>query len=279
MAFVKLHTDIIGDAKLLRAARKGSTALLWLPWLLVFAKSSEDNGRLTVNREPAEPDDIAPLIPGATKKQIAQCMRELEDIGILVRDGDVLRFKRWDARAGKDSDTRDATRNRKRLQRERESREREHAESRVTERDMSRDLSRDGHAVEKEKEKEKEKEQEEMRVTSAFADAWSHYPKRGGTNSRHDAEKAWVARAREGVDPTAMLDGTRRYRAYCDAQSQTGTQFVMQASRFYGAAKHYEEPWAAVDEMPQMYAANGVDYSPEWMAWSARTAPNGKVPR
>jgi DNA-directed RNA polymerase subunit N (RpoN/RPB10) len=271
VAFVKLHTDILGDAKLLRAARKGAGALFLLPWLLAFAKDADDDGRLTVNGEAAELDDIAPKIPCATKKMVGQCLSELEEIGVLIRDGEVLRFARWDARAGKDSDSRDATRNRKRAQRERE-------KSRDVTRDMSVDVTRNGHAVEKEKEKEKEKEQESASVTSCgvtFDHAWSEYPRRSGTNSRHDAEKAWDARIREGEDPQRMLDGTLRYRRYCDAQSSTGTQFVMQGTRFYGASKHYVESWEHANAMPPMYEADGVTYTSAFLAWSDRTKVAG----
>ena len=153
MAWVKLHTDILGDPKLMRATRKGARHLVLLPWIIAFAKHADDDGRLTVNSEPAEPDDIAQLIPGATRTQVKNCLEELKSIGVLVEDGSVLTFSRWDVRAGRASDSKDATRERKRQQR---LRSKGHG-------DVTRDTpvtSRNGHALEKEKEEEKEKEVE-----------------------------------------------------------------------------------------------------------------------
>lgn len=99
MAWAKLHTEILGDPKLMRAARKGARELVFLPWLIAFAKQADDSGRLTVGSEPAEAADIAPLIPGATTKAVALALASLETIGVLARDDDALRFTRWDVRS------------------------------------------------------------------------------------------------------------------------------------------------------------------------------------
>jgi hypothetical protein len=40
-----------------------------------------------------------------------------------------------------------------------------------------------------------------------------------------------------------MLDGVRRYAAFCRATGKTGTEYVMQAARFFGRAEEYAEPW------------------------------------
>lgn len=112
--WVKLHTDILGDVKLMRAARRGAQALELLPWLIAFAKLCDDDGRLTVNGEPAEIADIAPLIPCTTDARIAQCLAECHKIGILAKDDDgALRFVTWEQRAAaKPSDDKDAVRQR-----------------------------------------------------------------------------------------------------------------------------------------------------------------------
>ena len=102
VAWCKLHTDIIGDPKLLRAARKGARHLHWLPWLIAFAKAADDDGRLTVNGEPAEPEDIAPQLPGATAADIAACVRELDAIGVMTMDDDGVHvFPQREARSGR----------------------------------------------------------------------------------------------------------------------------------------------------------------------------------
>lgn len=110
MAFyAKLWTDILGDEKLMRAARKGAKHLVILPWLFAFAKKVDDNGRITVDGEPAEPDDISSLVPGITARQVAACFDELERIKVLVRDDDgALRLASWEERSGSGSKPSDA---------------------------------------------------------------------------------------------------------------------------------------------------------------------------
>ncbi len=113
--FAKLWTDILSDPKLLRAARKGAKHLHLLPWLIAFAKLADDNGRLSVNGEPAEPEDIADGIPCVTPRQVAQCIAELEQLGILVlsEGDDVVRFATWEQRnRAKKSDSAEAIRDR-----------------------------------------------------------------------------------------------------------------------------------------------------------------------
>lgn len=110
MAFyAKLWTDILGDEKLMRAARKGAKHLVILPWLFAFAKKVDDNGRITVDGEPAEPDDISSLVPGISARQVAACFDELERIKVLVRDDDgALRLASWEERSGSGSKPSDA---------------------------------------------------------------------------------------------------------------------------------------------------------------------------
>jgi hypothetical protein len=122
--YAKLWTDILGDPKLMRAARKGAKYLDKLPWLLAFAKEADDDGRLTVNGEAAEPADIAGLIPGGRPREIAGCIRELLALGILVEDETlpgVTRFLQWERRSGhkKPSDTPAAVRDRVKRYRDR----------------------------------------------------------------------------------------------------------------------------------------------------------------
>jgi uncharacterized protein YdaU (DUF1376 family) len=78
-----------------------------------------------------------------------------------------------------------------------------------------------------------------------FERAWSLYPKRHGGNSRQEALKAWNARIRDGVKADIMVAGTERYAEHCKANDKLGTEFVMQASRFYGSSAQYAENWPA----------------------------------
>jgi hypothetical protein len=261
VAWAKLHTDILGDDKLLAAHDEGARHLLLLPWLIAFAKRADDEGRITTGGAPAKPSIVARLIPGATDRTVKSALDELASISVLVRDPDgAFRFRNWEKRSGqKGSDTPASIH--ERVTRYRNKKKREGNALHVTE----------GNAREVEKEEEKEADTD----TDAFARAWSRYPKRNGTNSRIDAERAWSARIREGASPASLLEGTERYRAYCDARGQTGTEFVMQASRFYGASKHYLEEWQAPNAMPPMYEADGVTYTAAFMAWQERTKVAG----
>ncbi|EJH1758859.1 DNA-binding protein [Escherichia coli] len=76
-----------------------------------------------------------------------------------------------------------------------------------------------------------------------FEQAWQEYPKRAGGNSKSAAFKAWKARIREGVTPETMLNGVKRYAAWVRVSGNTGTQFVKQASTFFGPDRHFDESW------------------------------------
>lgn len=101
MPWAKLHTDILGDPKLMRASRKGAKGLLLTPWFIAFAKEADDDGRLTVNGEPAEPVDMASLIPNTTARGVSEAQSSLRRLGVLVQDEDgALRFAAWEKRSG-----------------------------------------------------------------------------------------------------------------------------------------------------------------------------------
>lgn len=76
-----------------------------------------------------------------------------------------------------------------------------------------------------------------------FETLWGEYPKREGANPKNKAHSCWKARKLEGVSEEAMLEGTRRYRLYCEMRGQAGTEYVMQAQRFYGKERAFENDW------------------------------------
>lgn len=111
--WAKVWTDILGDPKLMRAARKGQTGLELTPWLIVFARAAKDGGRLTINGDPVEVDDLLPLIPCSTPASITACLDALLQLAVLVKDEDgALRFSTWEERQAKPSDSREAVRER-----------------------------------------------------------------------------------------------------------------------------------------------------------------------
>jgi len=76
-----------------------------------------------------------------------------------------------------------------------------------------------------------------------FETCWSNYPKRSGSNSKRDALRAYQARRQLGVSTDDLLAGTKRYAAYCETVEKTGTEFVMQGSRFFGPSEPFRESW------------------------------------
>lgn len=106
MVWLRLHTDILGDPKLIRATREGAKCLYLTPWLLAFAKQADDGGRLSVGGVPAEPRDIARLIPNTTAREVEKCAKALQGIGVLVIDEyGILKFPQWETRQSKPSAT------------------------------------------------------------------------------------------------------------------------------------------------------------------------------
>lgn len=121
--WAKVHIDLLGDPKLMRAARKGAKGLVLTPWFIVFAKGAADDGRLSIGGEPAEPADFVSLIPGQTLRSITAALVSLEEIGVLVRDSrdQALRFTAWEIRQEQaPSDSKEARRERVRRHRERQ---------------------------------------------------------------------------------------------------------------------------------------------------------------
>lgn len=78
-----------------------------------------------------------------------------------------------------------------------------------------------------------------------FEQAWQAYPKRAGGNPKQAAWKSWLARIREGIKPADMLAGVQRYAAYITATGKAGSEYVKQASTFFGPDHHFAESWIA----------------------------------
>jgi hypothetical protein len=76
-----------------------------------------------------------------------------------------------------------------------------------------------------------------------FEFAWSIYPKNPGTHSKQDALKQWKARLNQGKSQEEMIAGVKRYAAHCEAKGNAGGEFVMHASRFFGASLQFGLSW------------------------------------
>lgn len=71
-----------------------------------------------------------------------------------------------------------------------------------------------------------------------FVEAWAAYPKRPN-NSKPGAYRQWLLRVGEGVDALDMLEGTRRYARFVEAEG-TEPRFVKHAETFFGRDRHFE---------------------------------------
>ena len=69
------------------------------------------------------------------------------------------------------------------------------------------------------------------------------YPKRSGGQRWERAIKAANTRFKQGATFSAMLEGAKRYAAFCEATDKTGTEYVMQAATFLGPGQHFLESW------------------------------------
>jgi len=76
-----------------------------------------------------------------------------------------------------------------------------------------------------------------------FDELWSRYPARSGGNPKSKAWGAVRSRLSEYVDIEVMAAGLDRYIAYVKAEGLEGGNFVMQAARFFGVNKEYENEW------------------------------------
>ncbi len=87
--------------------------------------------------------------------------------------------------------------------------------------------------------------QKSSQIDEQFEAAWKAYPPRSGSRSKVKAKEAWNARRKEGVSAEDMMQGVIRYAAYCTVKGSIGTEYVMQAQRFFGKGREYENDWAA----------------------------------
>ena len=81
-------------------------------------------------------------------------------------------------------------------------------------------------------------------LDQGFSEAWAEYPNRSGANPKRYAAQAWNARLKEGHSKDEMLQGLRRYQTWCKETQKLGTEFVMQAKKFFGPAKYFAEAWS-----------------------------------
>jgi DNA-binding transcriptional ArsR family regulator len=75
-----------------------------------------------------------------------------------------------------------------------------------------------------------------------FEEVWKAYPGIDGGTSRQDALNAYRAARNRGVAHKDLLEGTKHYAHFCHIKA-IGMGHVMAASRFFGPAELYRNPW------------------------------------
>lgn len=113
------------------------------------------------------------------------------------------------------------------------------------EQDQDKHISGHGEATPQEDESHDDAPPSQQKNTypEEFELVWRAYPKRAGGNSKSDAFKAWNARIKSGTTASDMLEGVQRYAAYVEAEGKLNTQYVKQASTFFGPGMHFGEAW------------------------------------
>lgn len=115
--------------------------------------------------------------------------------------------------------------------------------------------------TEKEKNKIKSKASAVVSPKDAiFEEAWAVYPKRPG-NNKTEAWHQWLKRTAEGTDPLDLLEATRRYAKWVDAQEwKDGRRGILMARTFFGPAKRFDDDWGVeMAGLPQpMVDSEGV---------------------
>ena len=75
-----------------------------------------------------------------------------------------------------------------------------------------------------------------------FDAIWNAYPQRP-ENSEMETTKEMSQRVKEGYDVNELLEGAKRYVAYCEARNILGTQYVMTAQRFFSQDCYFRKDW------------------------------------
>ncbi len=94
-----------------------------------------------------------------------------------------------------------------------------------------------------------------MTYPDLFEQIWLLRPQRIGNNPKRKAFHAYNARIKEGYEHLDMINGLRRYTAFCEASGTIGTPYVMHMSTFLGKDENFMEEW----EPPQVERVETVE--------------------
>lgn len=101
------------------------------------------------------------------------------------------------------------------------------------------------------------------------------YPDRAGDQGWRKAQRAAHARLAEGHTSAEIIDGAKRYAAYCETLGKTGSEYVKQACTFVGPDKPFLEPWTPPATKAEARQGRSLSASEQWLADAeARDAVN-----
>jgi hypothetical protein len=78
-----------------------------------------------------------------------------------------------------------------------------------------------------------------------FQQIKSLYPKRSGGQGWGHVPKLLARAVAQGATQEEILEGVRAYRRWCDFTGKTGTEYVKQASTFFGPGQWWAEEYDA----------------------------------
>ena len=76
-----------------------------------------------------------------------------------------------------------------------------------------------------------------------FEQLWKLRPQRIGNNPKRKALHAYNARLKEGHTHIDMIEGLKRYVAFCEVSGTIGTPYIMHMSTFLGPDENFTEEW------------------------------------
>ena len=82
-----------------------------------------------------------------------------------------------------------------------------------------------------------------MIYRSDFEQLWLLRPQRVGNNPKRKAYNAYNARLKEGHTHSDIIEGLKRYVAFCEVSGSIGTPYIMHMATFLGPDENFVEPW------------------------------------
>jgi len=99
-----------------------------------------------------------------------------------------------------------------------------------------------------------------------FETTWAVYPRRNSPSNKASGFKAWRARINEGHKAKSIHEGVKNYAKFCEKEGILTTEFVKQASTFFGPNCHFED---------YQKPAKTLNY---WDTWSRQACSEAGLP-